>query len=115
MRRNRWSRYDDEFTIRLARKSGAKTEFQKIREGMCDWLFYGWGPEEGYHLTKWTIIDLEVFRQHLDTTQTHDFVYNHDKTTAFIPFKFNEFPPELIVDKSPEQVVLSNTEKGAGQ
>jgi hypothetical protein len=103
MRRERWLDYADEFTIRLARKSGAKTEFEKIREGMCDWLFYGFGPEEGYHLTQWTLINLDVFRNQLDTIGTHEFVYNHDKTTAFLPFKYNEFPPELIIDSGPEK------------
>ncbi len=59
-------RYRNEFTIRSARDSGAKTELAKIIDGWGDWFFYGHqahGRQRSF--AQWFLIDLSAFRAHL--------------------------------------------------
>jgi hypothetical protein len=46
--------------------SGAKTELQKIIEGLGDWLFYGFAIDDGgVDIAPWYIVDLDYFRANL--------------------------------------------------
>lgn len=55
-------RYGSQFTIRVARPSGNKTELEKIVEGWGDYIFYGFADEAEKTLIRWIIGDLHVFR-----------------------------------------------------
>jgi len=95
-------KYGDEFTIRAECANGATTELTKIIEGWGDYMFYGFGNDNG-QIVKWMLADVKVFRlaymrslyakKPLGTKQT-----NKDMTdTKFIAFKINEFPDNFIL------------------
>jgi len=57
--------YPFEFTIRKAALNGGKTEWDKIREGFGDWMFYGFvadefDPSQGF--LAWYVVDLNILR-----------------------------------------------------
>ena len=60
-----YDEYPFEFTIRKAALNGGKTEWDKIREGFGDWMFYGFAadefdPSQGF--AAWYVIDLHILR-----------------------------------------------------
>lgn len=54
----------NEFTIRWQRPSGVKTEIDKIREGLVQYIFYGFVDAEERKIIQYFIGDLGVFRQY---------------------------------------------------
>ncbi len=56
-------RYGDEFTIRWSRPSGVPTEIDKIRQGLVDYIFYGFVDETEAKIVRWFVGDLRVFRE----------------------------------------------------
>jgi len=48
-----------DLTIRAELNSGAKTEYQKLKDGMCDVYFYGWETING---TDYAVIDIRKMR-----------------------------------------------------
>lgn len=57
-----WQRYGGEFTIRSRRPAGTKTELDKIIDGWCDFMFYGFADETYTYIYAATLIDLKAFR-----------------------------------------------------
>ena len=92
--------YGNEFTIRMSRPSGAKTELAKIIEGWGDYLFYGFADTEEASLALWRLIDLKAFRlwfmRMLYDKDTPTSKLNHDNSSGFMPFDLTEAPSELI-------------------
>lgn len=60
-------KYGDEFTIRLKRDSGAKTEMEKIVDGWGDWMFYAIARSNDHKdgIARWSLIDLVSWRAHM--------------------------------------------------
>lgn len=92
--------YSDEFTIRVSRPSGQKTELSKIVEGWGDYFFYGFGEEEILH--KWTLCNLNVFRLWYNTQLYHgihpgEFGKNKDGSSNFLAFKWIDIPDNFII------------------
>lgn len=56
-------KYKDDFTIRWSRPSGIKTEYQKIMEGLVDYILYGFVNELEDKIIHYFIGDLVVFRE----------------------------------------------------
>ena len=54
--------YGGEFTIRVGRPSGMKSELTKIIEGWGDFFFYGFGDEKANVLAGWHLLRLNEFR-----------------------------------------------------
>lgn len=55
-----------EFTIRSERVSGVPVEYDKVRAGWCDWLFYAHAHKDaGGALTPWWLIDLHAWRYYV--------------------------------------------------
>jgi hypothetical protein len=100
--------YGSEFTIRVGRPSGIKTELTKVIEGWGDYFFYGFSDAEDCRLARWTLADLKVFRRTynqmvLDSSPgmmpgTHK--RNVDGSSSFVSFRWSEFPADLIVAHS---------------
>ena len=94
-------KYSTQFTIRVHRDSGAKTEFEKILEGHGDLFFYGFGVDRDKTIPAWYLIDLSAFRQHWETSQgvlSFGNQSNGDGTYFrwFDVFSFPQDPPLLI-------------------
>ena len=109
IRKNNYlQRYGDEFTIRAGRPSGVKTELTKIIEGWGDYFFYGFSDDKEQQLCKWVLADMRVFRRHyalmltrLPQNQIPGIrKQNHDYSSSFVSFKWQDFPPEFIAAKS---------------
>ena len=100
--------YPNQFTIRAARDSGAKTELRKIIEGWGDWLFYG-HASGAQGIMPWMIIDLSmlraVFMGKSDILHYPDNVVSGVKSngdgTYFHWFDASKLPASCIVSKSP--------------
>lgn len=52
-----------EFTIRITNSHGHKTEYEKFREGMCRWYFYGTLNKQETDFTSWMLMDLDAWRR----------------------------------------------------
>jgi hypothetical protein len=96
----KWAYWQWQFTVRLWRKSGAKTEHAKLVEGLGDWFFYGVADRSGAPVVKhWMIINLRAWRAALATPdvlralQTEDRD-NKDGTTGFRSYDIRSFPQE---------------------
>lgn len=98
--------YLSQFTIRGHRRSGAKSEMDKIIDGWADWMFYGFAAAGAApDLAHWYLIDLTAFRAHLirnlDTLSWGESENSSDGT-SFYWFDVNSFPqlPGLLIARS---------------
>jgi len=55
------TRYGSEFTIRWSRPSGVPTEIHKIRQGLVEYIFYGFVSPDESRIVRYFIGDLRVF------------------------------------------------------
>lgn len=102
-----YCKYKDEFTIRLERPSGTKTELSKILEGWGDYFFYGIA-DYNRHLQSWGLGDLNVFRlwfnQRLFCLDKGLLPgkkkCNPDSSSNFLVFKWHEISESFIVASS---------------
>lgn len=103
--------FGDEFTIRISRPSGTKTEFAKLIEGYGDYILYGFADKGETKIHAWILGDLRVFRltfqemswkgKPIGTAQK-----NKDGSSDFMAFKISDFPDDFIVAQhSPEPYV----------
>jgi hypothetical protein len=101
--RSSWyrDRFGDEFTIRLARPSGAPTELAKICRGHGDFLIYGFEAEPGArHLNPWLLINLPLFREYMDNggrwyERRNKQENEYDQASSFAVFDVNEVAQTL--------------------
>ena len=90
--------YPDEFTIRYSRPSGVKTEIHKIMEGWGDLFFYGFSNEEETSLVKWTLANLDVFRDWY--TEEKGIIKPVPSSGCKMKvFKWAELPRDFIVNQ----------------
>ena len=97
--------YLGEFTIRSDRASGMKTELRKVISGFGDFMLYGFEHSAGGRLGRWTLIDLNVFRESHAVMQCRCGCGempglpkdNHDGGSSFRVFRYEEFPSSLVV------------------
>lgn len=99
--------YGHEFTVRTHRPAGTKTELEKIQEGWGDFLFYGFGPEQGGPLTQWTVIDLDVFRANLHRYPL-GMQQNHDGSSSFVAFDLGLVPEVVKASSRDVQWMLAD-------
>lgn len=77
--------YPHDFTIRKASIGGGKTEWDKIREGFGDWLFYAFAaddsdPSKGF--AAWYVINLDVLRAEMISFS----VWSLSRQAGIMPF-----------------------------
>ena len=88
-------RYSDEFTIRLDRPSGVKTEMDKIIEGFADRMIYAFGTDGG-DILSYKIGNLDAFRKTFGYRWRRDhklpagcaFEKRNNDGTRFLVFKW---------------------------
>lgn len=97
-------RYPDDFTIRLERSSGMKTEFAKIMENWGDYNFYGFENKAGDDVASYSIGRLDVFRRWIrEQIEKHNGAYhlnrrvNNDGTTSFAIFDLDDMPDDYLI------------------
>lgn len=97
------ARYPWDITFRYARRSGARTEWEKVVYGYGDWMFYGFASPDNSQIVKWTLLDLGVFRGHIIMGfPVPEAKVNKDGKTAFIAFDLRKMPrtPDMIIASS---------------
>ena len=101
-------RYGNEFTIRIARPSGMKTELAKIIEGWGDYFFYGFACNSADYLIGWLLGDLKVFRLWFMRKMSDDGgnypgikQKNKDGSSDFLAFNVNDMPKGFLVARMP--------------
>lgn len=69
-------RFDNQFTLRCHRDSGATTEEAKIIDGWGDWMFYAHAhPDLNIkNFCRWFLIDLSAWRAHLIRKEKRDHI-----------------------------------------
>ena len=96
VRRPGYENFYDQFTMRIARESGAKTELRKFVEGFGDWFFYGHAAADLQSLPRWMLIDLNAWRAHLimRSKVRQGDKENDDTETSFRWYDIKSFPPD---------------------
>ena len=90
-------RYRKQFTIRWKLCSGHKTEIDKIREGLVDYIFYAFIDEAESKFLQYFIGDLNVFRK--VNAEPMEIRPNKDKSSELAAFYVNQFPGNFILKK----------------
>ena len=95
-------RYANEFTIRVSRPSGDKTELAKILEGWGDYVFYGFASDDGSELASWMLGNLRVFRlwhhkQLWSGRRPGEAKNNRDGSSNFRAYDLADLPEGFIV------------------
>jgi len=78
-----------DLTIRAWRRSGAKTEIDKIRKGFARWYLYAWSDGH-YNLADWILVDLDNLRQSGLLNDERPIIYNPDRRTGFKAYTVKE-------------------------
>jgi hypothetical protein len=109
-------RYGWEFTLRLKRDSGAKTEMEKILEGWGNWMFYGFAAFNDDHKAGFArrfLIDLSAWRLNVgDAARSRRLVKGEAPNgdgTYFAWFDLRSFPPEPRILIASSEVILPPT------
>lgn len=95
------AKYGNQFTVRVARPTGARTELSKIMEGWGDYIFYGFESFCGAKLSRWLLGDLKVFRLwHFEQMRKNkvmpgELVRNRDGT-SFRSYLISQLPSEFL-------------------
>jgi hypothetical protein len=90
--------YSTQFTIRWSRPSGVKTEIDKIREGLVDYLFYGFVDWNEKAIIDWFLGDLRVFREQEPPPAA--VKRNRSGDSDLAAFDLRQFPPIFVKAKS---------------
>lgn len=88
-------KYPKQFTIRWERPSGVKTEIHKIREGLVNYILYGFVDEQEKKLLQYFIADLEVFRLHEPIPI--GIFNNNPPDSKLAAYNVTQFPKEFIL------------------
>lgn len=88
-------RYPNEFTIRWIRPSGVLTEIDKIRNGLVDYILYGFVDEKEQRLVKYFIGDLQVFRD--CEPKPVCIKWNTPPDSALAAFSIFDLPSEFLL------------------
>lgn len=88
-----------DLTIRSWRKSGTKTELEKIKEGFGRWYIYAWAKNESA-LAEWWLLDLDALRKSPLLKNSRVEKQNKDGKTAFISISSSElYYWNVIIEK----------------
>jgi len=90
-------RYPDQFTIRWSRPSGVKTEIDKVRLALVDYMLYGFVDEGQTCLLQYVICDLAIFRA--AEPQPLCIKPNVPPDSDFAAFGLWQFPASFVVKR----------------
>jgi len=89
--------YRNEFTIRWDRPSGVKTEIDKIRDGLVDYILYGFIDKNEKIIIQYFIGDLEVFRN--NEPEPIGIRQNNPPDSRLAIYNVNQFKEDFIIKK----------------
>lgn len=85
----------NEFTLRWERPSGVKTEIDKIREGLVQYLFYGFIDSDKNEIIQYFIADLNIFNQ--DEPRPSAIYPNNPHDSDLAVYEITQFPNDFII------------------
>jgi len=95
LRRFQYLKYKNDFTIRWSRPSGVNTEYQKIMEGLVDYILYGFIDVKEEKIISYFIGDLIVFRDsHIKPVSIKP---NNPNDSMLAIFRIKDLPQSFIV------------------
>jgi len=96
--------FHNQFTIRWSRPSGVKTEIDKIREGLVDYLLYGFLDEKEKNIIQYFIGDLKYFHN----VYPYQIFKNKPYDSELAVFKFSQFPRKFFITfwRNPKYVLF---------
>ena len=103
VRRHRYlQKYGDEITIRNKVLNGYDSEFEKMKCGFADMMFYGFAAKNGPpEIAKWALLDLDLFRRQLMSKRGLNRlctgVKNNRDGTALRWFKIDSLRNDVII------------------
>jgi len=95
-----FDRYKHEFTLRCQTRTNCQTELAKIMEGRGDLIFYAFLNEQETDFLKYTIGDLQVFREWYRDRQNFGgtpVARPNKDGTGFLPVKIHDLPDSFVV------------------
>jgi hypothetical protein len=93
-------KFGNDFTIRLKRDSGAKTEMEKIVDGFGDWLFYGHADTDGMNISRWMLINLPALRAAIIRKKIKYLKKSNGDGTHFLAFDIRDLPASCLIAAS---------------
>lgn len=90
--------YPTQFTIRWSRPSRVKTEIDKIRDGLVDYLFYGFIDWNESTIIDWFLADLQIFRAQERTPVA--IKPNRSGDSELAVFDLGQFPRTFVIAAS---------------
>ena len=88
--------YGNEFTIRWSRPSKVKTEIDKIKEGLVDFMLYGFIDEREENIIQYVLLDLKPLREEL--VQPKGIFLNNPPDSELAAFSLKDYPKNCILD-----------------
>lgn len=102
-------RYREQFTIRYKLDSGNRTEIDKIREGLVDYILYGFVDKREEKIIHYFIGDLGVFRKYEKELRA-ELRLNKDKNPSTLAaYNLKDFPLSFVVKAYPNNIVIKPT------
>jgi hypothetical protein len=96
-------KYAADFTIRWERRSGTRTEIHKIRDGLVDYLLYGFIDRKEEKIIQYFIGDLKIFKESKERPKV--ILPNKDGNSKLAVYSILQFPEEFILKFYPERKV----------
>lgn len=94
---NYLAKYPEQFTVRWSRPNGVPTEIDKIRNGLVDYMFYGFVDEQERNIIRWFVGNLSIFRQR--EPRPFEVHLNFDHSSELAAYGFWQFPETFFVHK----------------
>ncbi len=85
--------FHHQFTIRWSRPNGIKTEIHKIREGLVDYLLYGFLNENETEIIQYFIADLRKF----GNVQPMQIKPNNPPDSELAIYEMKQFPKDFFI------------------
>jgi hypothetical protein len=89
-------RYTSDFTIRYSRPSGVPTEWHKLRQGLGDFIIYGFDAGDG-RLQPWHLLNAHLVREYL-TGGGHWRYQANDDGTTFAAIDIDKLPIGAVLN-----------------
>jgi len=98
-RRNTYiTKYPNDFTVRLILSSKGKTEYEKFMDGYGDSMFYGFLNRDEDKIIKYSILDLDIFRDQARNVRCH-IQSNGEGDSDFLAYKIGVFPLGFVLEQ----------------
>lgn len=101
LRRFEYYKYKDQFTLRWSRPSGVMTEIDKIREGLVEYIIYGFVDQKERKILSYFIGDLKIFREY--EPKPIEIFPNNPPDSELAAYELKNMPEGFLLYQYPKQ------------